>query len=82
MGEAVDRQRESEVAGGTRKLPWFTLVEVDLCDGPAGEATVENLLEKIVGYELLVGRVEAETRWKLSIAALELVGVEVHWEPR
>ena len=54
----------------TRKLPWLALVEVDLCNGSATEATVEDFLEEVVGDEFLVGGVEAE-------AGGEVVGVGV-----
>ena len=54
----------------TRKVPRLGLVEVDMGDGGRGEMGVQHLFQKVMGDQLFVGRVEAETRWEEPVGAL------------
>ena len=49
-------------AGAGGQVPGLELVEVDLGDGVDLERAAEDLALEVVGYELLVGGVEAEAR--------------------
>lgn len=62
----------------TWKLPRFALVQVDLGDGPAGEAAVEDLLEEIVRDELLVGGMETKAWRELGFVVVEVAAVVLH----
>ena len=44
------------------KLPWLAGMEVDLDQGPRGAPLVGHLVAQVEAHQLLVARVEAETR--------------------
>ena len=75
----VRRRIEWVRYGLTGKLPWLALVEVDFGDGSAGEGAVENFLEEVVGDELLVGGVEAESGGKVVAVVVMGKWRNVHW---
>lgn len=66
--------RVSEWLISTGKLPRLALVEVNFSNGSTGEATVENLLEKVVSDELLVGGMEAEPGRQVVVVAAAAAG--------